>query len=173
MNYSIVAFDSLVEESQFITDSRTLFVTISPNPRTMVECIVKNKTHGTRQSKRPYGLLQQDIQYQYCLKVLKEDYLGLFSDAAQLFGVTELNECGNVHLHMLINAPNITNDVHLAIFRRDILNSYRTQQNLTKGRLNARDYMNNIVFVDPNKFDPDYFMKQQNQMLPRFKNYFL
>lgn len=180
MQYSeIKTFRTLVEERGLKSNGSTLFVTISPNPRTMVPCqLTRYKWHGLEKKpkiydvKRPYGMLKQDVQYQYCIKCLMEDYMEWLGDDAQLVGVAELNESGNVHLHMLINSANVKNDVQLAIFRRDVLNGYRTQQNLKN--MKARDFMNNIVFLNKHWKDiEDYLMKDQDKMLPRFKNYYL
>lgn len=174
LNFTELPFDALVAERQFHITSTTLFVSISPNPSTMIECILKNRQGRTRNVKRPYGTLRQDIQYQYCLKCLTEDYFEWLSDDAQLIGIAELNERGNVHLHLLINDHTKRNNVQLQVFQRDILNGWRTQQNIIKRRVNPIDWMNNIVFVTKSKQDIlDYFMKNQSEILPRFKNYFL
>lgn len=174
-NFSNVAFDALVAERQTDINANTLFVTISPNPMAKVECIMKNlKTGKNRTVKRPYGMVPQRIQYQYCLKVLSEDYLPWLSDDVQLLGIAELNESGNVHFHMLINDKKIRNMVRLQVFRRDVLNGVRTQQNILRCKMNARDWMNNIVFVTKSERDIlDYFMKDQDMMLPEFSNYYL
>lgn len=175
LRYSVVPFDTLVEERQVKIDSQALFVTISPNPNVNVECVMKNKTGKTRNVKRPYWSLKQDLQYEYCMKCFKEDYCEFLSQDTKLVGISELNKRGDVHLHMIINDPCIKNDVNLQCFRRDILNSFRTQQNIIKGKAGkAKDWMNNIVFVNTSKDDiVQYFMKNQEDMLPRFKNYYL
>lgn len=174
MNYTIVAFCSLVAERRDLIDKASLFITISPNPSTRVDCLIKDRTGKTRTVKRPYGTLKQDIQYKYCIKCLTSDYIEWLSDDAALVGVAELNERGNVHLHMIIKDKHIINEVQLQCLRRDVLNGYMTQQNIIKGKVNAKDWMNNIVFVNKSKEDiVEYFMKSQNEMLPRFQNYYL
>ena len=172
IEYTKKAFDLLVAERPRKIVSTTLFITISPNPRTMVEIIARNKNGRVRQFKRPYGMLRQIDQYQYCMKVLKDDYYEWLSDHYEIIGVPELNETGNIHLHMIINDPSIKTDVDLQMLRRDILNSPRTQRNIIKTKVNAKDWMNNIVYVTESEKDIiDYMMKQQSQMLQHFNNY--
>lgn len=174
LNFSELPFDALVAERQLSVCSTTMFVTISPNPSTKIECILTGANRKSRTVKRPYGTMRQDHQYKYCLQCFQEDYFEWLSDDVELCGVAELNENGNVHLHILINDPHIYNDVQMQVFRRDVLNGYRTQQNIIKGKVNAKDWMNNIVFLTKSKVDiVSYFMKDQQLMLPRFKNFFL
>lgn len=171
---SLMPFDSLVKERHFGIDNKTLFITISPNPSTFVDCVLKNKMGKIRNQKRPYGMLKQDIQYQYCLKCLREDYFEWFSDDVELIGIAELNQRGNVHFHIVVNDPYITNEVQLQVFRRDILNGFRTQQNISKGKVSGKDWMNNIVYVNVIEDEiTEYFMKQQHEMLPKFQNIYL
>lgn len=173
LKYSIFDVRSLVAVRQKL-GSTTVFVTLSPNASTKVECILKDKYGKCRTVKRPYGMLKQDIQYQYCLKCFQEDYGEWLSDEVILTGVAELNERGNVHLHILIDDPNIVNDTQLQIFRRDILNGWRTQQNISKGKAGRpKDWMNNIVWLTkPAKDIMDYMTKQQDTMLPRFPAFY-
>jgi len=78
-------------------------------------------------------------------------------------------------MHILINDPRINNTVKLQMFRRDVLNGARTQQNIVKGKTNARDWMNNIVFLTKTRSDIiEYFMKDNPAMLEAgFDNYYL
>lgn len=171
---SIKAFGPLVEERGFRIDCYTIFVTISPSPYVKVEMIMKNREGKQRVVKRPYGMCKQDHQYLYCMKCLQDDYIELISDKAQLIGIAEMNKSGNIHLHLLINDPMIRNTVQMEIFRRDVLNGWKTQQNIKAGNTKGRDWMNNIVYVNQSKEDiVHYFMKQQHEMLPRFPNYML
>lgn len=169
----IKAFDPLVEERGFKIDAHTIFVTISPNPKVPVEYIVTNKeTRKKRTMRRPYGMLRQDEQYKYCKKVLQSDYIESLSKDCHIVGVAELNKTGNIHFHLLINDITVRNDVQLQVLRRDILNSVYTTKNIRAGSTNGRDYMNNIVFVTESEASiRDYFMKDQESMLPRFPNY--
>lgn len=174
MELSEKPFDTLVVERHQPIVSTTLFITVSPNPRTSVKFIARGPNGKVKEMKRPYGTMRQIHQYQYCIDVLKKDYISSLSSDAHIVGVAELNEQGNVHLHFIVNDPMIQNEVQLQCFRREILNSPRTQQNIIKTKVNARDWMNNIVYVTKTKSDIiEYCMKQQNQMLPVFKNYFI
>lgn len=118
-----------------------LFCTISPNP---------NKTHAifkTIKGKRvtvqmPYGKLPQRVQHDYCMRVLKHY---VYTDETKIFSTWELNQSGNVHLHLIMSDPKINNDTMLKMFQRDILNCEIVMKNLSKKMV---DYMNSIVKVN-------------------------
>lgn len=95
---------------------------------------------------KTYGALPQKCQFNYCLAVFHELYLEFmgFGDEAEFVGTWELNEKGNVHLHILLYAPSIQDDTRLSIMRRDIYNHDIAIKN-HKGK---RDHMNHIVFAD-------------------------
>lgn len=172
LNFSQLPFGSLVAERQFLMHSKTLFVTISPNPHVKVECIARNSQGKFRNLKRPYGTIPQDLQYKYCIKMFYEDYNEWLGDDPEIIGIAELNEHGNIHLHILINSKIIQNNTQLQIFRRDVLNGKWTQKHLFKKT--AKDWMNNIVFLTKSKDEIiEYFMKQQDEMRTRFNNYYL
>lgn len=166
-------FDSLVEERRFFIGATTVFVTVSPNPTTLLPITQTHTITGKKKKvKRPYGMLKQSVQYNYCIEIIKEDYIPwLEQNDYELMGVPELNENGNVHFHFLLNSKAIKNDTDLQIFRREILCGTRTQENISKGK-HSKDWMNNIVFVTRPKGDIiKYLMKTQNETLSHFPNY--
>ena len=118
-----------------------IFATISPNPKTLHH--VLRPFNGRKiNAKIPYGKLPQRIQYEYCLRVVKQY---IYSTKTKIFGTWELNKEGNVHFHLILSDPCLTNITDLQMFRRDILNSEIVMKNLSKKLI---DYMNNIVFVN-------------------------
>jgi len=112
-----------------------LFVTISPNP---------TKQHFVyRQGRRVkfmYKHMTHDEQYEYCMEIVQKCYQSIDS---KIFGVWELNESKNVHFHLLLSDPSVTNEVTLDFFRRTIFNMDITLYNLGKSK-NPRDWMNSI-----------------------------
>lgn len=180
--YSELAFANLVAERPRKADSTvkgfkmvnsTMFITISPNPTTRVPCIIRQTNGKPKKTFRPYGMLSQRLQFEYCIKCFKQDHMEWYSEEVSLIGVPELNKRGDVHLHILVNEPTIRTETALQIYRRDVLMSPRTQENIVKGKYKATDYMNNIVFLTvTTKEITDYFMKQQSEMLEHFKNFF-
>jgi len=120
----------------------TLFVTISPNPKANVS---KKYIGKDRKKQARYGTLTQLEQYDYCMRIFKQNY------SKQLFGCEyvgtwELNKQGNLHLHFIICSSDVTNDYQLKVFQRDVYNDELTQQNLHNGK--GLDVMNNIVFLN-------------------------
>lgn len=176
MNYSQLPFASLVEERGFKGYSYTLFITVSPNPQALVSTKIRNRNTGKISAvKRPYGLLPQRVQKKYCEDVLLFDYFdGIIDRDYEYVGVYELNSSGNVHAHFLLNCRGLTDDVQLAIFRRDILNGFYTQQSIKKGQLNPKDWMNSIVrLTKPLEEVVTYLSKTNADMLNGgFLNYY-
>lgn len=169
------AFSTLVGERQNLIASTTLFITISPNPKAPVECIMKSvKTGKNAVVKRLYGTLPQKIQYEYCMKVFVEDYGEWFSNDVQIVGAPEFNKDGNVHFHIVVKDPKIRNEVQLQMLRRNVYNGVRTQQNMCTRHGKRIDWMNNIVFVTKSKQDIiDYVMKDQDMILEHFDNFYV
>lgn len=139
---------------------KCLFITISP--ATHIRFIdkalraVDYLTHVNKTSKKlvkqtaikqkvvTYGTLPQSCQYVYCINVFLKMYLEYFDNECEFVGTWELNEKGNVHLHVLLYTSTIQNDTQLAIFRRDIYNN----DIAIKSHKGKRDHMNHIVFAD-------------------------
>jgi len=147
--------------------SHPLFVTISPNPSTMIPIKRRNCINGkVMNCKLPYGKLPQKIQYEYCEKVVRTVYN--YSKDTKYFCTWELNTSGNVHFHMIYHDPFITSDVSLNIFRRDVLNHDIVIRNMAKGK-KMIDYMNNIVFVTDSLVSRiAYMLKDVKTNLPIF-----
>jgi hypothetical protein len=119
--------------------ANTLFVTMSPNPSTMIS-VKKKFGNKTKTFRQPYGKLPQRLQYSYCIRVLKTAYN--YSIDTKIYGTWELNKNGNVHFHFLFEDPNINTETMIHILRRDVYNSELVRHNLSS---NKTDYMNNIV----------------------------
>jgi len=154
---------TLVERRELIEEwpKGTLFCTISPNPNKKHIC---TKTSNGRRInvKIPYGKLPQRVQYDYCIKILKQCYNN--STLTKIYGSWELNKEGNVHFHFLMYDPGIKTNTTLKIFQRDVLNCEVTLDNMTK-KGNMVDWMNNIVFVnDSIRERIDYMHKDLEQM---------
>jgi len=144
-----------------------MFVTISPNPKHKHKTFRFNNNGKRTSVQIPYGKLTQFDQYHYCLRVVRSTYL--YSSDTKIFGTWELNLQGNVHFHLLISDPQITNDTHLKMFQRDVLNSNLVFSNLTKGMI---DYMNNIVFVNDSVKDRfKYILKDMDVNLQIYPYY--
>jgi len=125
-----------------------LWVTISPNPKTLHNCtrlvtLGKSLKQKRVDVKIPYGKLPQKVQYDYCIKILKNCYN--YSDETRIFGTWELNKNGDVHFHFIMSDPLIKGPTMLKILQRDVLNHELVMKNLSKGYI---DYMNNIVYVN-------------------------
>ena len=174
LKYSKIQVSTLVGDAEFSNLLPIMFVTISPNPKLKLNCMArKNGTNKMRNIKLPYGMAKQRLQYDYCIKILREDYMAWLSDDVKIVGVAELNKDGNIHLHMLIQDKNIRNDVQLQVFRRDVLNGWHTQQNIRTG-MNGRDWMNNIVFLNTTIKDITSYLEKDNENIRElFDNYFL
>lgn len=122
-----------------------LWVTISPNPKTLHSCY-RTVTNGIKQQrvliKLPYGKLPQKAQYAYCIRVLQSCYN--YSENTKIFGTWELNKSGDVHFHFIMSDPLIKGPTMLKILQRDVLNHELVMKNLSKKLI---DYMNNICYV--------------------------
>lgn len=178
LSFTEKAFDLLVGERQFkIVPMKTIFVTVHPNPQVLVDtrCRMVSKLDKTKikykDIKKPYALLPQKSQYDYCMQYIETSYLQFIQGDYEMLGVVEFDGCDNIHAHFLINADRINDSVELGMLRRDILNDPITIKNLkTK---HSKDWMNSIVFVNDSEDDRiDYFMKDQDKILKHFKNYY-
>lgn len=144
LKFSDLAFAPLVEERRkngLFPREHSIFHTISPNPSTMLE-IYK----GRRLLKMKYGTLPQRVQYDYCVKCVNESVIPFLPEGSTLVGIAELNQQGHVHFHMLIGSPSIRSDQALHIYRRDVSLCPLSIKN--RKNVDARDFMNNIVFAD-------------------------
>lgn len=150
---------------------KPLFITISPNPRVIIKVIrlIKDKLKLVPCS---YGCARQIEQYDYCVRVVRSTLN--YTRKTKLFATWELNKSGNVHLHILLSDPSVTNETQLSIFRRDVLNSELVQDNMINSSI---DFMNNIVFVnDSIKKRYDYMTKDMHMnisIMPYFRGLFL
>lgn len=174
VNRSLEAFDILVGERRDLWEGYTLFCTISPNPKTKHECLIKKVNKNGRvfraRVKMPYGKIPQRVQYEYCLKIIERDYLEFLVNP-RLFGVAELNKDGNVHVHFLLKADNLKNDTQLQVFRRDVSLCVEVLRNAPKQGI---DYMNNIVRLTKSKKEIiDYCMKCNKDNIELFNNFTL
>ena len=145
---------------------KNIFITISPNEKTKHAVYRGNKTVSI-----PYGSLPQRVQFDYCLRIVQSCYVNSLSDDAVLVGVPELNERGNVHFHILLNDPAIKNDIYMKVFRRDISCCDQVLKNRAKGKVNAPDYMNNIVWQKDEVEDRIEYMDKEHTDL--FKTFYL
>lgn len=164
------AVDTLVEDRPFFNQRSTVFATVSPNPRIRHPCW-RISPGGKRVScKVAYGQLPQQQQYDYCIKIVRSCYVPFLSLDTKLVGTWELNNSGDVHLHILFRDPDIDNDTKLSIFQRDISNC--TLVTMNKNKSKDRDYMNNIVFLSkPLQEVINYMDKDYDINTGIFKNY--
>lgn len=141
----------------------TLFITISPNPETLHQYPQNLKT------KLRYDRLPQRIQFAYCIHVVKKLQFYL-AEGTTIIGTWELNESKNVHLHLLVIDPTITNITHLSILQREIALSCEALRNMKKVR-NPKDWMHNIVFINkPTEWYKTYMDKDYILNKGLFKN---
>lgn len=148
-----------------------LFCTISPNATTLHQII--KRVNGRKVTvKMPYGKIPQRLQYEYCIRIINRCYLPFLSEGSELIGSWELNKQGNVHLHFIVVDSKITNDTHLSMFQRDVLNCEDVIKNMGKGK-KMIDYMNNIVFITkPFKEVIRYIDKDYDKNKGIFNNYY-
>jgi len=173
LKFSNASVAALVEQRPILWDhtKRTVFVTISPNAKTQHICI-KPFNGKMKEFKMPYGMMQQRLQYAYCIRYLKSCYLSFLDGNVKLVGTWELNKEGNVHLHMLIQADNLQTDIALQIFRRDIYSC--TQTILNMGTIKKKhtvpiDWMNSIVYTtDSIQKRLDYMDKDHDKTFDNF-----
>lgn len=153
------------------------YVTISPNPSTKVEAILRvprgkyDKLVEVKKKVR-YDCIPQQQQFKYCIEHLKSTYLSLCDNDCYIVGTTELNKSGNVHLHLLLYSKNYKGVNGLHELRRDILCCPTTILNLKR---NGKDYMNNIVICEDISKTIEYFDKEYGQNIKdgKYLNYFL
>lgn len=150
---------------------KPIFVTVSPNPK--AKHSITRTVNGKRMTgKVQYGTLPQSQQFEYCLRVVQNNYN--YSDDTFIFGSWELNKEGNVHFHFIFIDPNINTDVDLMIFQRDIYNCVETARNFSKASKNGKqtDWMNNIVYITkPFQEVYDYIIKDVDKCLHIYPYY--
>lgn len=160
---------SLVADRPHFKCPNTLFVTISPNPNTKYNTMLKNENGKVRKCKVRYGSLKQSEQYKICIEMVKTSYIPYFENC-HMVGTSELNKDGNVHLHFLINGSNVKDDYDLALLRRQISLEPESIRNTPKKGV---DYMNNIVFLTkPLKEIISYMDKDYPKNVRHFQNYY-
>lgn len=161
----------LVDPRQFMM-ARTVFVTISPNPKVKHPVIRTIKTPGGKRKEvtmmLPYEKLPQKVQYDYCIRRLRKDYIEFLPDCSVL-GTWELNKQGNVHIHFLLSHDNFNNPKYIHVFRRDVLNCLEVMRNISKKA--DKDYMNNIVMLDRPAKDVMEYMDKEYYENDIFDNY--
>lgn len=176
LNSTKKKISALVGDFQFASKfpNFVLFVTISPNPKTLHK--VRRNIGGRRnvECKMRYEQLPQKVQYGYCLDVIRRCYLPFLSGDTKLVGTTELNKAGNVHMHLLIEDPVIKNNqTRLQMLRRDIYNCDDTIKNLPNSKKKV-DWMNNIVFVNDTIEDrASYMDKDYDDNIDIFDNIYI
>lgn len=168
--------DSLVPMRHFFISSTTVYITVSPCARCGIPVLSRLKdSEKWRSRKIPYGMLRQRDQYDYCIKLLETVYIPTLSmyGKYEMLGTAELNERGNIHLHLIANIERVKDLTQLQMFRRDILNDPKVISHMRAGKARA-DYMNEIVYVTKTPeyimsyLDKDYYMNIENGP---FKNY--
>jgi len=165
LNHDNQAILTLVENCKFCEKRPCLFVTISPNPSTVL------KLKMTKRMNKPierYKNVPYKVQQAYIEKVIITCYLELLPKEVKLVGCYEFNKTGQLHAHLLIQTDFIKNDIDLTVFRRDIMNCELVMNNRKKDN---NDYMNNIVFVNDSIAERvKYMMKTGKDMLKYFPN---
>lgn len=124
----------------------SIFATVSPNPATKHKCLKNvDGKHVTIQMR--YDMLPQRVQVEYCIRLIESTYMQFIGELSHIVGCFELNKQGNIHCHLLITDYSNTNETHLTVYRRDILNCLVVIKNLSHAK-GGKDYMNNIVRVN-------------------------
>lgn len=136
----------LVAERKFFcpdTEDYIMFITISPNPRTLIPINKPSKSVRNKDKviMTKYEDCRQIDQYNYCLDYVRSVYMR-YSGDCHIIGSAELNKQGNIHIHMLMKDSYVSNDKVMQVFQRDIKLNPETQRHI---KLCKRDYMNNIV----------------------------
>lgn len=122
------------------------FVTISPNPGLFHR--IKSRKKGECAVK--YSQLPLPLQYEYCIKIFEKVYLPYLRDPTYI-GTFELNQSGNVHLHILIKDPDINSVYGLHALRKRVASEPLVLQNYKNNH--SQDFMNNIVPLDKKSFE--------------------
>lgn len=138
------AIETLVADCPelFSINSFTLFITINPNPRTLIKVSrLFTEANHRHVISIAYGRATQKEQYDYCLKIFMKNFIEFCADPTAV-GTWELTQAGNVHLHILLKDRRISNDMQLELFRRDVANCEEVMRHMGK---DGRDWMNNIV----------------------------
>lgn len=153
----------LVAERKFFcpnTKDYIMFITISPNPKTLIPINKPGKTIRTKDKiiNTRYEDCRQIDQYNYCLDYIRNAYMR-YSGDCQIIGSAELNKQGNIHIHMLMKDSYVTNDKVMQIFQRDIKLNPETQKHI---RHSKRDYMNNIVELTKSEEEILSYMDKDN-----------
>lgn len=161
-----------------LDDGYRLFCTISPNPKTKHKVV---RTIPSKDLLRPriinrsvgieYGHMSHKEQYDYCIKYVETCYLPFLSPDTKLYGVFELNQSGNLHMHFILKSPTVMNKTTLMIFQREVMTSYETIRNMSRKKV---DYMNNIVELTKSNDEINAYMQKTNEECSiHFPNYYL
>jgi hypothetical protein len=163
----VISDESLVELGGKL-GREPLLVTISPNSRTVHNCIRKNPNTGHKvKVKLPYGIMNHEEQYEYLEGYIKQVILPYLTEPILVY-TYELNENANLHVHMIVSDKYITNDVDLNVFRRAVASDALTMINM--GVHGTKDYMNNIVRIDKPLIEVmHYLFKDYSKTARHFK----
>jgi len=86
------------------------------------------------------------IQYDYCKRILLTCYVPYLDLGEAIVGTWELNNSNLVHFHFLIASKKILGEYWLKDLQHYIRNCPEVA--LNRKNKDAKDYMNNIVFVN-------------------------
>lgn len=140
---------------------KMVYITISPNAnvRTPVKRSYNNRSTII---KVKYRDLSHVEQYNYLQLVMKNSYLKYIEPEDWIYGIYEINEDNNLHIHMLLYSPQIQDEYSLQALRKTIYAEVLTQRNMDKRPKKPQDWMNEIVWLEWERLDYviDYFMKQ-------------
>lgn len=150
-----------------------MFITISPNPKTLVPVVKQSKSVKVKDKKamKKYEDLRQVEQYEYCLDYVRSVYMK-YTGQCRFIGAAELNGSGNIHLHILFTDDYVDCPKLMEVFRRDIKLNSETQRYI-KHVKNGRDFMNNIVeLTKPLDEVIEYMSKDFAQTGKLFPNFY-
>lgn len=147
-------------------DTPVLFITISPKPTVMVDTIRKSELKN-RKIKVPYKLLPEQEKYYYCLKIIRDCYLEWLTKPYELVGTWELNKSGHLHVHFLLCSPELKTEYDIRLLRNHVSSCNEVIKNMSSKR-NAKDYMNNIVYVDRDISEVIEYMDKDHEMRDRY-----
>lgn len=136
---------------------KMIFITVSPNA-SKKHPVIRSHNNKSYKLKVSYQNMTHQEQYEYLQLYMKNTYLKYLELDDWIYGIYELNENNNLHMHMLLYSPSIQDEYGLKCLQKTIYAEPCTQYNMNKKkqsdyvrRLSAPvDYMNEIVWFNEN-----------------------
>lgn len=140
-------------------NKHVVFVTISPNPKKKYK-IIRDGSKTNKRISVSYQNMTHDEQYEYIREYIRDVYARLMEHTDWMYIIYEVNQDNNMHAHMLLYSDSIQDDYDIKALQKTVYSNIKTVYN----RVQNKDYMNNIVYLDKDKIDYiiDYFTKDKN-----------